>query len=139
VHSATNGTTKITNKVYKVNQCVQDVLSAIYRCRNIDFSNKKSGERIPLTIFIDGDQFEISLKYLGKENIKTKMGTMRCNKFKANLVKGTIFEGDEEVFVWATDDKNQVPVLIEAPIVVGRIRATISNWKGLRNPITSKI
>ncbi len=138
VKSVTNGETKITNKKYNVNQCVQDVLSAIYRCRNIDFTTKKAGDRIPLTIFIDGDQYEINLNYLGKETIKTKLGTLRCNKFRANLVKGTIFEGDEEVLVWATDDKNQVPVLIEAPIVVGRIRATISNWSGLRNSITSK-
>lgn len=139
VKSVVNGNTKISNKKYDISQCAQDVLSAIYRCRNIDFKNKKNGDKIKLNFFIDGDMYNSQLTILARENVKTKMGTYKCVKFKATLVKGTIFEGDEELTVWATDDANKVPILIEAPIVVGRVRAVISGWSGLRNPISSKL
>jgi hypothetical protein len=137
-NKATN--TAVTNEgVYKVPSCVQDVLSAIFYARNIDFSKYKPGDKIPFTMFMDKEIFEMYIRYVGKETVKTKYGKFRAIKFKPLLLKGTIFEGGEKMTVWVSDDKNHVPVRIESPITVGSIKVDMISNRNLRHPLTSLI
>ncbi len=123
--------------VFKIPDCVQDVLSAIYYARNIEFDNYKVGDRIPFNLFLDNEIFNMHIRYLGKEIIKTRYGTFRAIKFKPLLLKGTIFEGGEKMTVWVSDDKNHVPLRIESPIVVGSIKVDMMNYSQLRHPLNS--
>lgn len=130
--------TAVTTKgVYKVPGCVQDVISAIYYARNVDFSKYKSGDRIPFTMFLDNEVYNMYIRYLGKEDIKTKYGKFKAIKFKPLLVKGTIFEGGEKMTVWVSDDQNKIPLRIESPIVVGTVKVDMMSYKNLRYPLNS--
>ena len=132
--------TAITNEgVFKVPACVQDVLSAIYYSRNIDFNKYKPGDRIPFTLFLDKELFAMYIRYMGKETIKTKYGKFKAIKFKPLLIKGTIFEGGEKMTVWVSDDKNKIPVRVESPISVGSIKVDMMDYKNLRHPLSSLI
>lgn len=128
-----------TNKLIKMPSCTQDVLSTIYYARNINFDKYKSGDKIPFDMYIDDQVFNLYVKYLGKEQIKIGLGTFNAVKFKPLLINGTIFSGGEKMVVWATDDKNHVPLRVESPISVGDIRVDLISYANLRNPITSKI
>ena len=55
------------------------------------------------------------------------------------MVEGTIFKGGEDMFIWVSDDKNRVPVLVEAKILIGSVKAYLTGTKGLRYPTTSII
>lgn len=130
--------TAITTKgVYKVPSCVQDVISSIYYARNIDFAKMKPGDKIPFTLFLDNQLYDIYIRYLGKEVIKTKYGKFRAIKFKPLLIKGTIFEGGEKMTVWVTDDANHLPIRVESPITVGSVIVDMINFKNRRHPMTS--
>jgi hypothetical protein len=121
---------------YKVTECVQDVLSAIYYARNIDFNKYKPGAQIPFTMFIDDKSYNLYVRYLGKEKIKTRYGRFNAIKFKPLLIEGTIFTGGEKMTVWVTDDANKIPVRIESPISVGSVKIDMMGYKNLRHPIT---
>jgi archaellum component FlaG (FlaF/FlaG flagellin family) len=132
--------TAITNNgVFKVPNCVQDVLSAVYYARNIDFSKYNEGDKIPFNMFLDNEVYNMYIRYVGKETIKTRYGKFRTYKFKPLLVKGTIFEGGEKMTVWVTEDQNKVPVRIESPIVVGTVKVDLMGYQNLRYPLTSLI
>lgn len=133
----TANTAVTTNGVFKVPGCVQDVVSAIYYARNINFNKYKPGDRIPFTMFLDNEVYNMYIRYLGKEDIKTKYGKFRAIKFKPLLIKGTIFEGGEKMTVWVSDDQNHIPVRIESPIVVGSVKVDMMSYKNLRYPLTS--
>ncbi len=126
-----------SNGVYKVPACVQDVLSSIYYARNIDFNKYKPGDQIPFSMFLDDELYNMYIRYLGKEDIKTKYGKFRAIKFKPLLIKGTIFEGGEKMTVWVSDDANKIPVRIESPITVGSVKVDMMGYKNLRYPLTS--
>lgn len=131
--------TAVTTKgLYKVPVCVQDVLSAIYYARNIDFNKYKVDDKIPFTMFLDNEVYNLYIKYLGKESIKTKYGKFDAIKFKPLLVKGTIFEGGEKMTVWVSDDANHVPLRIESPIAVGSVKVDMMGYRNLRSPLTSQ-
>lgn len=121
-------------------KCSFDVLSMIYLARNIDYSNYKIGDKIPIRIFIDNESHDTYIRYLGVEELKVKeLGKYRCIKFSPMLIEGTIFNAGEDMTVWVTDDKNRVPLLIETPILVGSIRARVNTMTGIRHPIQSKL
>ena len=122
-----------------VPNCVQDVLSSIYYARNINFNSYKPNDKIPFTMFLDNGVYDLYIKYLCKEVIKTRYGTFHSIKFKPLLVKGTIFQGGENMSVWVTDDANHIPVRIESPITVGAIKVDMMGFDKLRYPMSSLI
>jgi len=128
-----------TAGVFKMPNCVQDVLSSVYYARNIDFSKYKVDDRIPFSMFLDNEVYNLYLRYLGKEDVKTKYGKFHAIKFKPLLVKGTLFQGGEKMTVWVSDDANHIPLRIESPIVVGSVKIDMMQYNNLRYPLTSMI
>jgi hypothetical protein len=90
-------------------------------------------------MFLDNEVYGMYIRYLGKETVKTKYGKFKAIKFKPLLIKGTIFEGGEKMTVWVTDDDNRIPVRIESPIVVGKVKVDMMSSKNLRYPLTSLV
>ena len=120
--------------------CTFDMLTAIYYARSIDYSNLKKDEKVPVHMIIDNEQVELYIRYKGRETIELKDGTKyKCIVFTALMMEGSIFNGGEDVKVWVTDDENKIPVLVEAKILVGSVKAYLSKTVGLKNPITSLI
>jgi hypothetical protein len=119
-----------------ISSCTNDVLTAIYYTRCIDFSLYKIKDTIPVTFVLDGALYPSYVRYLGSEVIHSDLlGDVRCIKFRPKLVAGTIFKGGEGMTVWVTDDKNRMPVYVETPIIVGTIKVHLSKYSGLRNKI----
>jgi len=124
----------------KIQKCTFDLLSLIYYCRNLSFEGTKINDTIPLSSVIDNKIYPLYIRYLGKEIITDRKGiNYNCIKFSVLLVEGTIFKGGEDMFVWISDDKNRVPILIEAKILVGSVKAFIESTNGLRYALDAKI
>jgi len=116
-----------------------DVLTGVYYTRCLDFSKCRYNDTISLNLYLDAHTYKIHIRYRGKENVSTSFGKFRCIKFSANLISGTIFKEGEEMTVWVTDDDNRVPIYIEAPIIVGSVRAELQSFSNLRNPMDAKV
>lgn len=136
-HSA--GTAVSTKGVFKIGSCIQDVISATYYARNINFNKYKPGDKIPFDMFLDNETYHLYLRYEGKETIKTKYGKFHAIKFKPLLIKGAIFEGGEKMNVWVSDDPNHLLLRAESPISVGTIKVDMMGYRNLRYPLTSLI
>ncbi len=115
--SATYNTTKIS-----ISECTHDVLSMIYYARNIDYTQSKAGDMIPYDLYLDGKVYSLYMRFMGKQVVKTKYGTFSCFIIKPKLIEGTIFRGGEEMTVYVSDDKRKIPIYIETPIIVGKIK-----------------
>jgi hypothetical protein len=134
------GGTAITNQgVYKVPDCIQDVLGAMYCARNLNFEGLKPGDRIPFSMFLDNQVYPSYIRYLGKEIIKTKYGKFHAIKFKPLLIKGTLFESGEKMTVWVSDDANHIPLRVQSPIIVGSVKADMMDFCNRRVPLVSQI
>lgn len=127
------------NKTFDVPACVQDVLSAIYYARNINYNAYKPGAKIPFSMFLDNEVYDLYIRYVGKARIKTKYGTFNAIKIQPLLIKGTIFKGGEDMEVWVSDDENHIPLRVSSPIVVGTVKVDMIEYSGLRFPLTSLI
>ena len=126
-----------TNGVFKITDCMQDVVSAVYYARNINFDKYKPGDKIPFDMFLDDEIYHLYIRYIGKEKIKTRYGKFKAIKFKPLLVKGTIFEGGEKMNAWVSDDPNHLLLRVESPISVGSIKVDMMGYSNLRYPLSS--
>ncbi len=120
--------------------CTFDFISLFYNSRNLDFKNLKEGQTLPISFVIDKDIYNIYYRYMGKEvkNI-SGLGKFNCIKLAIKPVAGEVFDGKNEIMVWITDDDNHIPMLIETPIIVGKVSARLSKYANLKHPLTSKI
>jgi hypothetical protein len=128
-----------TQGVYSVPSCIQDVLSAIFYARNINFNRYKKNDTIPFDMFLDRKVWPLYIRYLGKETIRTHYGKFHAIKFKPLLIKGTIFEGGEKMTVWVSDDPNHIALRVESPITVGKVQVDMTYYQHLRYPLSSLI
>jgi len=128
-----------TNGVFNIPNCTQDVLSAIFYARNIDYSRYQPGAKIPFNMFLDDKVYNLYIRYIGKQQIQTRYGTFNAIKISPMLIEGTIFKGGEKMSVWVSDDANHVPLRIESPILVGDIIVDLMGYQQLRHPLTSLV
>ena len=123
-----------------IHECTFDPLTMIYFSRNIDYSKYKPNDTIPISLFLDSKVYSLYIRYKGKEECKMEDKSFyNCIKFSPKLIEGTIFNSGEGMTVWGSDDKIKLPLLVEAPVLVGTVRASLTSWKGLKNPIEAKV
>src|SRR5258708_9769669 len=125
--------------VYKVPDCVQDVMSSMSYTRNLDFSHLKPGDRIPYDMFLDRQVHHLYISYLGKETIRTKYARFRAIKFRSMVVKGNMFTGSEKMTILISDDPNHIALRVESPIILGKIKIDMVQYKNLRHPLSSLV
>lgn len=122
-----------------VPSCIHDAVSAIYYARCIDFDRYEPGDKLPISVFIDNKTYDLYIRYLGKEVLRTKMGKIKCVKFAPLMLNNEYFDGGEHMVVWATDDKNRLPVRIESPLSVGSIKANLQSFSGLKHEFEASL
>ena len=96
-------------------------------------------ESFSLNMFFDNENYIFKLKYLGKENVSTKFGEVRCLKFRPLVQSGRVFKEQESLTLWISDDKNKIPVRLQADILVGSIKADLENFKNLKHPFEIQV
>lgn len=127
VSKVNKGSTKI--KDFDFNKCTQDMLSAIYYMRTIDFKKMYINQSKPVEVFLDNEFYNLSIVYKGKATVDTKFGKINCIKVQPIVVSGRVFKDEESITVYVTDDANRIPVLIESPLTVGVVKAILDDYE----------
>lgn len=115
---------------------LQDLISATYYLReSFDPSTAKKGDEVKLDMLFDDDGiYDFKLLYLGKQELKTSFGRIRCLAFRPLVKSGRIFREKESLTLWVSDDQNKIPIRIQADLRFGSIKADLDAFKGLKNP-----
>ena len=128
-----------TEKTISIPNNTQDIVSTFYYLRNYpNVDNMKVGESIAIDMFFDDETTKFKLKFLGRENINTKFGTISTMIFRPLVQSGRIFKEEESLTVWISDDANKIPIRIKASLVVGSIKADLDGFKGLKHSFVVK-
>ena len=121
--------------VYQLPERVQDMLSAFYYARTVDARDLKVGDMIPIDIFIDHEVFHFHLQFLGRENVRTRFGKLRCLKLMPVVQSGRVFNKEEGMTLWVSDDQNKIPVKLKADLRVGSVKIELNDYRKLAHPV----
>lgn len=123
-------------KRFAIPHGTQDMLSSFYFARTLDLNNAEEGDIFSIEAFIDDSVWTGKLKFMGTDTVEVGLGKFSCLKFVPIVQKGRIFKREEDLTLYITNDKNKIPVLAEAKILVGSIKMELQNYSGLANPIS---
>ena len=126
-------------KEFKIPMGVQDMISAFYYARTLDFKNMKKGKTFEFKCFMDDELYNLKIKYVGEEVIHIRKGKFNCHKFVPVVQTGRYFKSEEDVNFWVTNDENKIPILVKAKIPVGVVKMHLVEWSGLKNDMKSKL
>jgi len=130
----------VTDTLAMKKPCSFDMVSSCFFVRSLDMDTLIPEKPYPVNIAIDDSVYSILVKLNGKEQVMNEDGkSYSCLKFTATMVEGTVFEKEQEAFIWITNDDNHIPVYIEARIIVGSVKAYLKEAKGLKYPLTSLV
>ncbi|WP_018476908.1 DUF3108 domain-containing protein [Pontibacter roseus] len=121
------------NSSHKIPTHAQDIVSGFYYLRTLDYDRMTPGEKFTVKGFFDEEVFDMVVTYKGRENISTKAGTFRAIKLIPKMPKNKLFKGEDAVTVYLSDDKNKIPVLIQADMFVGAVKVDLYEHRNLRH------
>jgi Protein of unknown function (DUF3108) len=130
----------IDKKEIKTTNFMHDLVSMLYYCRTINFSQHQKGDNFPLCFFMDREEYPINVLYNGKVpkvNIK-ELGTFNTIKFSPKLNDGRVFKDGYGMSIWASDDENKVPLMIESPLSVGKVKVVLKSYKNLKYDLSAQ-
>ena len=125
------------NGTFKGDGQTFDVVSAYYFARNLDISTLSIGSKFSMDYFLHDGVSKLEVQYVGKELVKTALGTFNCLKFSPSIQPGRIFRKDSKLYLWITDDANRIPVKAQVEILVGSVTLELMSAIGLKYPLTA--
>ncbi len=120
---------------FKVPENVQDMVGGFYQLRRVNFNKLNIGDTVVVKAFFDKENFNFRVRYKGKVVVETDAGNFNAIKIVPLMPKNKLFDGEESVVAYISDDKNKIPLKAEVKMFVGKVKLELTDFKGLRNPI----
>lgn len=114
---------------------VHDFVSSLYYMRTLSVNDFDADSMYYINFFLDDSVYISAVKYYGKFNVSTQLGTIRCLKIAPMMASGEVFAEKYPMFVWISDDKNHVPVLAKSKVIVGSVKMELTEYSGLVQPL----
>ena len=119
-------------------QNIHDILSCFYFFRKSIMSQNpvlKKGDMITITTWFTDELYPIRLRYIDMDEVRTKVGKIRCYKFNPVTETGRLFKNEEGATFWFSADKNYLIVKVQFDIFVGSFSVDLSSYEGLSVPL----
>lgn len=126
------GKVKGTEEI-KASDQIFDLICGMAYLRNYDFNTLSIGDTVSFKAFLEDTVYDFNIVYYGKEQVKTKVGKFNAHVLRPIMPENKMFSGTQPVTVWFSDDKNHIPVRIDADFVIGKGKCVLSDFKNLKN------
>ena len=120
---------------FKAPNNVRDMVGGYMYLRTLDLDSFHVGDTIAVDAFFEDTFYNFQIMYQGKDIVKTKIGRIKCHKLVPVMPDNKLFDGENSIAVWFSDDQNKIPVRIEASMFVGKAGVEIEKTHGLLHPL----
>jgi len=103
---------------------VQDALSSLYYLRTR--SDLIVGTTITIPVHDSGKNWSVEVQILGREKVTTPAGEFATIKVRTFPKYEGVFMNKGEIFVWLTEDRRRIPVLMKSTISIGSLVSTLT-------------
>jgi hypothetical protein len=103
---------------------VQDIISSFYFMRTQDV---KVGQNYTISVFDNGKAKNVKIEVVKKETVEVEAGEFNCIVVKTPIGP---FKNKSDLFIWLTDDRRKMPVLMKSKIAIGSVRAELETYYG---------
>ncbi len=122
-------------KVYDTPNNVRDLVGGFLYLRVIEFDKLQKGDTVTISGFFEDTSYNLNIIYDGKEIIKTSVGKIKCLKLVPIMPNNKLFDGENSITCWISDDGNKIPIKIQARMFIGSTGIEMVSFRGLRNQL----
>lgn len=122
-------------KFYTTPDNVRDMVGGFLYLRVVDFSKYRKGDTLAISGFFEDTPYLFKIIYSGKDKVHTKVGVIPCHKLIPIMPDNKIFDGENSITCWISDDENRIPVKIQAKMFIGSTGVELTSFSGLRNQL----
>lgn len=120
---------------YEAPRDVRDMIGGFLYLRTLDLSKTEPGDTLVIKGFFEDTFYALRVLYKGKDVVKTRAGKFRAIRIVPIMPKNKIFDGENSVTAWFSDDQNRIPIKISAQMFIGSAGVELTSYSGLRNPV----
>ncbi|RLC47872.1 MAG: hypothetical protein DRH57_03270 [Candidatus Cloacimonadota bacterium] len=113
---------KRIEKKFKTLPSTQDVLSAFYKVRMMNF---EVGDSMFINVTADGRNYRAKINVEKKEVLDTIFGKKECFLIVPVLKGEAIFKQKGKIEIWVTADKYKIPVMLKSKAIIGYFKAKL--------------
>lgn len=120
---------------YQSKDDMRDMIGGFFYLRSVDYSTKTIGDTIKVSGFFEDTFYDMNIIYKGKEEVKTKMGKFSTLKLVPVMPNNSLFDGENSITVWLSDDENKVPVKVDANMFIGHAGIELINVDNIKHEL----
>ena len=107
-------------------------IASLAYLRSQDYTNFHSSELVEIPYFEENEKFSYQMKFLRRDTIDTKIGNYNSLVFAPIIPKNKLFEDEDAVKFWLTDDNLKIPLKLEAKMNFGSFLIEISDYSNVK-------
>ncbi|MDN4164111.1 DUF3108 domain-containing protein [Cytophagales bacterium LB-30] len=115
-----------------------DLVSGYLLLRGMDFSVYQVEDTITIPAFFEDTFYELNVLFKGREIINTKLGKINSLKLVPIMPDNQLFDGENSISVWISDDDNKLPLRVEANMFIGKAEVDILSAQGVLHEVNFK-
>jgi hypothetical protein len=106
-------------------------IASLAYLRSLDYSETLSKDLVEIPYFENNEKFSYQMKFLKRDTIETKIGNYNSLVFAPIIPKNKLFEEEDAVKFWLTDDDKKIPLKLEAKMNFGSFVIEVSNYSNV--------
>jgi hypothetical protein len=122
-------------KQFDIPENAKDIIGGFMALRQLDFSKLRKNDTITLAGFFEDKSYFLKIMYKGHDVVQTKVGRIACYKLVPVMPDNKLFDGENSITVWISQDGNQIPVKMQAKMFVGHTGLELEGFRGLRHQL----
>jgi len=122
-----------SDSTFNIPEFTQDIISGYYCLRTLDFSNLHKGDTVRMNAFMEDEHYNFKIIFLGNERIATQFGKINTFVMSPIMPKNDLFDGENSIKFWVSNDSNRVPIKIKAEMFVGAVEIDLVRHSGLKS------
>ena len=107
---------------------MQDIVSGYYYMRTFNYDTMKIDQIFTVTGFFDDTTYHIKVKFLGRDELKTKIGKFDTFLISPIMPKNSFFRGKNPIKAWISDDRFRIPLKVKAELLIGALEIDIRSY-----------
>ncbi len=119
---------------FSMERLSREMMSGFLYLRTIDFDQLNKGDTVEIYSFLEDTFYDFKIVMWGREELKTKAGKFKSVKFIPVMPDNTIFEGEDALVAWFSDDGNKIPLKVEAKMFIGHAGIELTKFDNLSQP-----
>ncbi len=132
------GKAKTSKGEYEIPPYVNDIVSALYFTRAMDFSEMKVNDKFHMQNFYKDKVYDLDVIYHGKETVEVPTGKYDCIVIEPLVKEGGLFKHEGDIIIWMTNDELKIPVKVRTKIIIGYVEAKLTGYEGLADELKTK-